>query len=255
MHSVTIGRPVRSLASASRRRPSCPSRGARLVGAAAEHGRPGGRHRVGGLQRLLARLDRARAGDHREVLAADLAPGDLERGALVAPELGRGQLVGLEDGDDLLDARVALQAEAGDVLAVADGADHGHLFAAAGVGGRADGLDPLDDGLDLLVGGRRLHHDHHGGEFLLGACCWWSLGGRWKATGPAHAGTDGGYGARPEGPGADAATRPAERLAKSPVPIRIGRAADARSDAGRGRAAERRDVRGEGPAEHRSPLD
>ena len=25
-----------------------------------------------------------------------------------------------------------------------------------------DGLDPLDDGLDVCVAGRRLHHDHHG---------------------------------------------------------------------------------------------
>jgi hypothetical protein len=25
----------------------------------------------------------------------------------------------------------------------------------------AHALDPIDDGLDLLLGGRRFHHDHH----------------------------------------------------------------------------------------------
>ena len=34
--------------------------------------------------------------------------------------------------------------------------------AAAGMGAGADRFDPVDDGLDLLLRGRRLHHDHHG---------------------------------------------------------------------------------------------
>ena len=51
---------------------------ARLVGAAAQHRRAAGEHRVGGGQQLVARLDGARPGDQREVLAADLAPADLE---------------------------------------------------------------------------------------------------------------------------------------------------------------------------------
>ena len=62
-----------------------------------------------------------------------LRAADLQDRAGVALDLRRGQLVGLEDRDDLLDALVALEAEAGDVLAVADGADDRHLLAAAGV--------------------------------------------------------------------------------------------------------------------------
>ena len=65
----------------------------------------------GGGQRLVARLDRARAGDQREVLAADLAPADLEHGRLAVAELRRGELVRLEDRHDLVDAGVALELE------------------------------------------------------------------------------------------------------------------------------------------------
>jgi hypothetical protein len=76
-------------------------------------------------------------------------------------DLRRGQLVGLEDGDHAVHAGRAVELEAGDVLAVPDGADDGHLVARAGMRSSPDGLDPLDDGLNLL--GRRvlLHHDHH----------------------------------------------------------------------------------------------
>jgi hypothetical protein len=133
--SVTIGRPVRCLASASRR--------------------------VGGVERLVARLDRAGAGDQGEVIAADPAAADLQDGAHAVLELGRGQLVGLEDRDDLLHALVAFEAEALHVLAVADGADDRHLLPAAGVRGCTDGLDARDHGLNLLFGGRGLHDDHH----------------------------------------------------------------------------------------------
>ena len=45
----------------------------RLVRAPAEHRRARRLHRVGGRQDLVARLDRARSRDHREVVAADLA--------------------------------------------------------------------------------------------------------------------------------------------------------------------------------------
>ena len=56
--------------------------GARLVGAAAQQRRARVAHDARGLERLLARLDRAGPGDQREVLAADLAPLDVEHGAL-----------------------------------------------------------------------------------------------------------------------------------------------------------------------------
>ena len=51
---------------------------ARLVGAAAEQARAAGRDRARGGHDLVARLDRARAGDEAEVVAADLAPVDLD---------------------------------------------------------------------------------------------------------------------------------------------------------------------------------
>ena len=53
------------------------------------------------------------------------------------------------------------------VAEVADGADHGQLVAARRVRLRADGLDPVDHRLDLGLGGRRLHHDHHVVQDLL----------------------------------------------------------------------------------------
>ena len=47
------------------------------------------------------------------------------------------------------------------VLAVADRPDHGQLIATAGMGSSADALHPVDDGLDLLLGRRRFHDNHH----------------------------------------------------------------------------------------------
>ena len=140
-------------------------RGARLVGAAAEQARAAGRHEPGRGQRLVARLDGARPGDQAEVLAADPAALDLDHRAVARLQLGRRELERLEDRDDLLDAVVTLEPEAGDVLAVADGADHRHLLPARGMGTSAAGLDPGDDGRHLLLGGRRFHHDHHGVRF------------------------------------------------------------------------------------------
>jgi hypothetical protein len=124
---------------------------------------------VRGGERLVARLDRARPGDQREVLAADVAAVDLDDGPVARLELGRRELERLQDRHDLLDALVALEPEARDVLAVADRADYRHLLAARGVRSSAARLDPGDDGRHLLLGGRRLHHDHHGSlPVLLG---------------------------------------------------------------------------------------
>ena len=89
--------------------------GARLVGAAAQQRRAGVAHDARGLHRLLARLDRAGPGDHREVLAADLAPGDVEHAALAVADLRGGELVRLEDRHDAVDAGLTLEAEARDV--------------------------------------------------------------------------------------------------------------------------------------------
>jgi hypothetical protein len=143
-------------------------RGARLVGAAAQQGCAGIAHHACGLERLLARLDRARARDQGEVLPADLAALDVQHGALAVGDLRRGELVGLEDRDHPVHARLALEAETLDghvLLDVADRADHGHARAPAAMGERAGALDLLNDGADLLVGRGLLHHDHH--RFIL----------------------------------------------------------------------------------------
>ena len=86
--SVTTGRPVSRLGLGEQPQPLLAQplegvgRGARLVGAAAQQRRAAVAHDARRLQRLLARLDGAGAGDQREVIAADLAPVDLEHGAL-----------------------------------------------------------------------------------------------------------------------------------------------------------------------------
>src|SRR5688572_20154896 len=76
-------------------------------------------------------------------------------------ELVRGELVGAQDRHDLLDRGVALEAEALDVLAVPDGADHGDFLTAREVGAGPAALDATHDGLDVLFAGTRLHDDHH----------------------------------------------------------------------------------------------
>src|SRR4029077_10360046 len=121
----------------------------------------GGADDVGGRQELVARLDRARSGDEREVLAADLSPGDLEDGRFLVLDLRGGELVGLEDRDDAVDARRSLELKPGDVLAIADRADHGHLLAAARMRMSTNRLDALDDGVDLVRRRRLFHDDHH----------------------------------------------------------------------------------------------
>jgi hypothetical protein len=58
------------------------------------------------------------------VLTADLAPADVDDAALALAELERGELVRLRDRRDVVDARVAVELEVRDVLAVAYRADH-----------------------------------------------------------------------------------------------------------------------------------
>jgi hypothetical protein len=71
------------------------------------------------------------------------------------------ELVRLEDRDHAIDAGGALEVDPGDVLAVADRPDHGQLAPVDDMRSGADRLNSLDDGLHLLLGGRRFHHDHH----------------------------------------------------------------------------------------------
>src|SRR5436190_1832771 len=148
-------------------------RGARLVGAAAEQGRPRLADDARGLQRDVARFDGAGAGDHGEALTAHLASVDLKHRALAVRDLRRGELVGLEDRHHPVDARLALQPKALDarvLLDVADRADHGDARAAAAMGARARLFDLPDDRVDLLFGRGLLHHDHH--QFILSNYAW-----------------------------------------------------------------------------------
>ena len=205
--SVTIGRPVSALAP-PRAAAGPPAealervrRGPRLVGAAAEHARPavgdGPRH----LERLRPALDRAGAGDQGEVVAADLAAVHVDDCALALAELSRGELVRLEDRHQVVDAGGALQAQGGDPVAVADGADDGQELSAGHVGGAADRLHAVDDGLDLLLRRPLFHHDHHG------------LRKPFKEK----MGTPARYGVRRKSPARWGRDGPAGRLAKSPV--------------------------------------
>jgi len=99
-------------------------RRARLERPAAEHARPGRRHRVGDRERLLARLDRARPGDQAErLLAADLPPVNAEHRGLVVRELVRGELVRARDRHHPVHTRHSLQPELADALRIPDRAD------------------------------------------------------------------------------------------------------------------------------------
>ena len=133
-------------------------RRARLERAAAEH-----RHALGvddarRLERLLARLDRARPGDEAEVVVAEPAPARLDHGR-VAAELARDELVRLQDRQHLLDAGEALERQRREQLALADRADHGRIAPVADVRARARLLQPRDDLVHLLGGRLRAHHD------------------------------------------------------------------------------------------------
>ena len=62
----------------------------------------------------------------------------------------------------MVDAAHRVGLDAGDVLAVADRADERQLLAARHVDARAGALYSLDDGRDVVIGGRLLHHNQHG---------------------------------------------------------------------------------------------
>ncbi len=107
MSSVTMGRPVASLAiSRSRRMPSAHTLegiggGAGLEGAAPQHGGAAGLYRLGDGDHLLLGLHGAGAGDEGEVAAADLRVADLHDGIL-GVELPVGVLIGLLHPLDIL---------------------------------------------------------------------------------------------------------------------------------------------------------
>ena len=102
-------------------------------------------------------------------MASYLPATDVEDRPVAVLELGRRKLVRLQDRDHTIHPRSPLQLESSDMFAVADCADHRDLFAPAGMGARPDALHSVDDGLHLLFGGRRFHHDHH---LLVLSKCW-----------------------------------------------------------------------------------
>ena len=162
--SVTIGSPVSSRASTRISSASSPSplnvygdvRGLNAPPRSIVDARL--RDRARGLHRLLAVLDRARAGDQSERVVADAPAAHLDHGR-IRRELARHELVWLQDRHHLLDARVALERQRCELVALADRGDHGRLAPGRDVRVRARFGEALDDVVDLL--GRRVgaHHD------------------------------------------------------------------------------------------------
>ena len=133
----------------------------RLVGAAAQDVRAGLLDGDRGLDELFAALDRAGAGDDHEAVAADLHAADLDHGRLRL-DLGAGELVRLEDRDDLLDAGERLERlQAGLAALVPDRADDVALDAVDDVGLVAEVADPLEDLVQLSLGRPLAHDDDH----------------------------------------------------------------------------------------------
>jgi hypothetical protein len=135
-------------------------RGTRLVGAAAEELRAGGRDLFGNGECLLARFNGARTGDDGEVAAADLRVGSFKADdGVFFFDVAAGQLVGLADADDFGDAGELFDVAAVDFTLVAGDADGGALGSWHGMRAIAQLLDVVADGLDLFRRGLRLHDD------------------------------------------------------------------------------------------------
>src|SRR5690606_14903014 len=122
--------------------------------------RPGGPDGLGDPEQDLFPLDRARACDHRQMPAADADALDLDDRVLLA-EISAGELEGLEDRDDLLDAVDGRERLGLELVLVADDSDDRPGDPLAEVGREAQLLDPPDDVLDLLWRRMRLQHDDH----------------------------------------------------------------------------------------------
>ncbi len=123
-------------------------RGPRLVGAAAQDRGAGGSHGAGGLQGLVAGLDRAGTGDDGDGVTADGQVAEGDRG-LAGLEVPAGELELLGDADDLLDA-----GQDRELLVERrrqrqpDDPDDRPLLAIDQVRAQAQFLDPLDDEVD-----------------------------------------------------------------------------------------------------------
>ena len=109
-------------------------------------------------ERLLAVLDRARPGDQSEELLPDLPAVHLDHGR-IGRDLSRDELVGLQDRQDLLDARVGLQRQRREQLPLADRADHRRLAPTLYARRDARLLEAREHVLGLVGGRARPHHD------------------------------------------------------------------------------------------------
>src|SRR2546423_1779562 len=135
--------------------------GARLERAAAEEARAASADGLRDLERLLAALDCARAGDDRHLVAADCGVADLHDG-LVGLEVERDELPGLRHAYGLCDAGQVLERRHVNGPLVARDADCRARGARHRVWAQAQlGYDALDL-RDVAFGGVGLHHDEHG---------------------------------------------------------------------------------------------
>jgi hypothetical protein len=136
-------------------------RGARFEGATAQQRRSGSLCHQGGLEGLLLRLDRARAGDEGEGVRTDRNAPDVDRrhfGVVDAAD----QLVGRGDPHHVGNTGHRAEVQAAERLDVADQPDDGSGDTSAHEGLAADGLDPRNDCVDVVGLGVGLHHDDHG---------------------------------------------------------------------------------------------
>ena len=133
---------------------------ARLEGPAPQQARPSRLDAARHGERLLERLDRARAGRDHELPAAHRHVPDVDDRVLRL-HLAGDELVGVGDGDDLEDAGQALEDGSVDRPPVAGDADGRALRAGDRVGLEAAGLDRPHDTLDLLRLRVLPHHHEH----------------------------------------------------------------------------------------------
>ena len=121
---------------------------------------PASRTRAGDLEEERLALDRARAGDHGQMAAADLDSLGLEDRAL-GVKLAAGELERLQDRHDLLDTRDRLQRLDLELGLVADHADDRPRHPLAEMRRETQGRDPLEDMLDDLGRRVRLQNNDH----------------------------------------------------------------------------------------------
>src|SRR3954463_290290 len=130
----------------------------RLERPAAQHRPAGLRDSTGRLERLLPVLDRARACDEPKRVVADSPAAHLDHGR-IRRQLTRDELVRLENRHDLLDTRIALERQGGELVPLADRCDHGRLAPGRDVRVGPRLVQPGHDVLDLLGSRVCAHHD------------------------------------------------------------------------------------------------